>query len=265
MTELERLQKVYEEKRSLAIKADEEFKAGYKAIVEEALVNAGVSLKYLNNFGVTVGPETPIKNDKSWRTENDYLNVYIGDEENHSNLSVYVNTTEVQINNCCTGTWTKNEWYYWYAKSMVAIMDAQDKLVAYCAKIDRTPVRESLNAEYALDREEDRIRDEERKREEAEKIQAMENAEWIGTYRSLRSYEEGYVKGAEKQKEILTGLYKVIKRTPKLIYIQSYLIEDATTFKKLWYTDIKQMKKNEIYDLYSCYKPVDPTTITINE
>ena len=63
---------------------------------------------------------------------------------------------------------------------------------------------------------------------------------------------------------MLRSLYKIVKKTAKLIYLQQYqATSDPTVFSEPWYYDPRQKKKAEVFSQYSNYEPVDASTLTI--
>ena len=269
MTELERLKEVRNQTFEQRKKVEGEISLGYESIIRKALEKIGFDMNYFKAIYCSPTEKTPVARENSWASRYDYVRVDIEDSKgNGHELTLCIDNVKVRINNCCTGDWTKDSWYYHYVKAMAAIADETENLIAYCVSIDRTALEADLVAASEVEHETTRLRTIEREQKEAEKLKAMEAAEWLGVYGYLKSYEDGYIQGAkyEDQPRVLRKLYKVVRRTNKLIYLLSYYsTSNPTVFEKPWYGDTRQYKKAEVYSLHSCYEAVDPSTFTIKE
>lgn len=248
MTELERLEAIESEKDELAHLAQTGIKEGYEKLVRSALERNNFNMDLIYHIAIDVSSRKP---DDSW--SRDYIEVRIKDDNNYLDLDIYIKDHEVQFNNCCSGNWTVDSLYYHYVKMMAILaQELNQSLLGYSQAVDRQPLRDADEARWAVDDEQRRIRDEEYKKAKEAKIEEIDNAEYVGRYRTLRSYEEGYVEGEDTY--ILTQLYRVIKRTPKRLYVQQYLRNqydgDPENLYRpsRWYRDEEILKKEDLYN-----------------
>ena len=248
MTELERLEAIESEKDELAHLAQTGIKEGYEKLIRSALERNNFNMDLIYRIAIDVSSRKP---DELW--SRDYIEVGIKDNKNSLDLDIYIRDHKVEFNNCCSGTWTVDSLYYQYVKMMsILAFELNQSLLGYSQAVDREPLREADEARWAVDREKQRIRDEEHQRAKEAKIQEIDNAQYIGRYRTLRSYEEGYVEGEDTYK--LSQLYKVVKRTPKRLYVQEYLRnqyegDPEDLYKPCrWYRDEEILKREDLYN-----------------
>jgi len=260
MTELERLEQNYQEKRNSGIHVEQQIKTQYTNIINSILSESGLDLNLINYIYIDLTES--FKTTSIWNY--DRLVISIGDNDNNYDISLYINEKEIKFNNCCTGDWLVNSNYHKYLKALVALADAEPEIRAVTVQFDRTPLEEEQQAHILLEREKRRLHEEEFKRIKEAKIQEIDSAEYIAEYRAIRSYEEGYVQGENKQK--VGTLYKVIKRTPKFITCKEY--ERSTDDKGVeywhpsnWLNDQVKMRRDSMY--YPNYKKVSKGTAEI--
>jgi hypothetical protein len=268
MTELERLQGIYNEKCEASGLAEKMIEQAYNETIRTVLENSGFDMSYLKRIVCSISDKMPIPDPKDYWSAHyrDYIRVDIEDKDgNGHDISLDINRGAVSLNNCCTGNWTRDSWYYHYIKAMVAIADATDALLAICTNAKREDMRAATEARWAVENEQDRLRKIENEQKEQARNAEMEKADWLGVYGELKCYEKGYIKGADKQPRVLRSLYKIVKKTAKLIYLQQYqATSDPTVFNEPWYFDPRQKKKAEVFSQYSNYEPVDASILTIN-
>ena len=269
VSKLEELKKIYDEKHNIALKVRKEVKSEYENIIKNALIQSGFDMKFYGGVScIDICKDTPKPDNLYWGHLNDFLRVTIKQDDDGYDISVYVDITNVEINNCCCGNWELGDWYYWYAKAMVIIAEHRDELVKYCQSIDRLPLQEDFRAECDFEKEEDRIERERQAKEKEERIKELDNATYICKLGSVRAWEDDYVKGANEQKKVVREVFKVIKRTPKF-YIVSSLCQDddnpnVWTYKDLFHIE-DRMKRDCLYNIWNDYHAVDLSTITIKE
>lgn len=250
MTELERLEEIEREKDALADVVQTGIKEGYEQLIRTALQRNNFNMDLVKRISISVSSRF---NDSDSIWDEDSISVNIGNDNDYYTLDIYIKPSVVKFNNCCSGNWTFDSMYYQYVKMMsILAFELNQSLLGYAKAVDRQPLKDADEARWAVDREERRIRDEEHKRAKEAKIQEIDNAQYIGRYRTLRSYDEGYVEGEDRY--TLTQLYKVVKRTPKRLYVQEYLRnqyegDPEDLYKPCrWYRDEEILKREDLYN-----------------
>ena len=217
MTELERLQKISEGLSALSLVRQDEIADGYKSLIMKALEE--------NNFDMTkvdcIRPEIGQALTDSY--DRDYIELRLtrNSINDHTySLDIYVRKSKVEFNNCCSGNWSKGDGYYTYVKAMSIVAEISEQILNYGLMQNRQPLVDAWKARLAEEDEEDRIKSEKRAKELQAKKEEIEKAEYLGHYRVLRSYEDGYIEGEETF--ILDRVYKVLKKTNKFVYALQY-------------------------------------------
>lgn len=250
MTELERLKEIEREKDELADVVQTGIKEGYEQLVRTALQRNNFNMDLVKKISISV---SSVFNNSNSIWEEDSISVNIGNDKDYYTLDIYIKPNVVKFNNCCSGNWTFDSMYYQYVKMMsILAFELNQSLLGYAQAVDRQPLKEADEARWAVDREEQRIRNEEQKRIKEAKIQEIDNAEYIGCYTRLRWYEDDYVEGNDNYR--LSQLYKVVRRTPKRLYVQQYLRnqydgDPEDLYKPCrWYRDEEILKKEDLYN-----------------
>lgn len=263
MTELERLQEIEREKNELAHLTQTGIKEGYEKLIRSALEKNNFNMDLIYRIAIDVNSRKP---DENWNR--DYIEVGIKDDKNWLDLDIYIRDHKVEFNNCCSGNWSVNDLYYQYVKLMAILAtELNQSLLAYSKAVDRQALKDADEARCAADREKYRIREEEHKRAKEAKIKEIDNAQYIGKYRTLRSYEDGYVEGETTYK--LSQLYKVVRRTPKRLYVVEYLRnqyegDPEDLYKPCrWYRDEEILKREDLYNPY--WKAVTKDMLNIED
>lgn len=243
MTELERLEGIEREKDALADVVQKGIKEGYEKLVRNALEKNNFNMDLVYRIAIDVSSRKP---DALW--SRDFIEVGIKDDKNWMDLDIYIRDHKVEFNNCCSGNWTVDSLYYQYVKMMsILAFELNQSLLGYSQAVDREPLKEADEARWAVDREKQRIREEEHQRVKEAKIQEIDNSEYIAKYRNLKSWEDGYVEGESKQ--VISQLYKVIKKTPKRLYVEEYREYEGNVYKPAyWYRDEEILKKEDLYN-----------------
>jgi len=265
MTELERLKEIEKEKDALADVVQTNIREGYEKLIRTALQRNNFNMDLVKRISISVSSRFNNSN-SIW--EEDSISVNIGNDDDYYTLDIYIKPNVVKFNNCCSGNWTFDSMYYQYVKMMsILAFELNQSLLGYAQAVDRQPLIDADKARWAVDAEESRIRDEEHKRAKEAKIEEINNAEYIGHYRTVRSYEEGYVEGETTYK--LSQLYKVVRRTPKRLYVEEYLRnqydgDPEDLYKPCrWYRDEEILKREDLYNPY--WKAVTKDMLNIED
>lgn len=209
MEKLEQLKQILEEKEAKSNLALSNIKDGYKKLIMDALKKNNFDTSLV--FGVRIEADSQQPGDNSWIR--DFIEVCIkGEDDDYYRADIYIKKDSVEFNNCCAGSWTADDLYFQYIK-LLAILASElnQSLLEYSQTIDREPLREYDKAYWDFEKEQDRIRAEEHEREMAAKIQEIDNAEYLAQF--------DYFENKEPR---LNHLYKVVRQTPKRIYLEEY-------------------------------------------
>lgn len=233
---------------------------GYTCLIRQALIR--------NNFDMRL-IELPLRFDISskapddrWRR--DYIELRFKEVEgkDYHTFDIYIKANKVEFNNCCCGNWEKGDLYYSYLKALVAIPDISDELLHYSQIIDRSDLLaydEAWGRQENLERE---IRAEEHRLEKEAKMQEIDSAEYITRVTILNEYDFGYEEGKEPKKII--QLFKVMKRTPKYIFLREYTKKQAGFWSPyVWSSALLRKKKEELYN--PSYEKVTKETLDIED
>ena len=264
MTDLEMLQKIRNEKYQLAEIAQNKAKEGYEGLIRNALEKNNFNMDLIYRMPVDVSSREP---DDNWCR--DFIEVDIKKDDKSYELDIYIKGDRVEFNNCCSGNWTADSLYHEYIKMMSIIAsDVAQSLLDYSKSINRQPLKDADEAYYNVEREQRRIRDEEYQAKKQAKINELDGAEFIARYRKLKSWEDGYVEGEDR--DTITHLYRVIKRTPKYFIVDEYFLEYANIesterqWMSRWYSE-ERIKKDVLYVIGNGYKAVNKDELDILE
>ena len=264
MTDLEMLQKIKNEKFALAQIAQDNAKEGYSRLIRSALEKNNFNTDLIYRMPVDISSREP---DDLW--SRDFIEVDIKKDNKSYELSIYIHGDKVEFNNCCSGNWTANSLYHEYIKLMSIIAnEISQSLLDYSKIINRQPLKDADTAYANVEREKSRIRDEEYQAKKQAKINELNEAEFIARYRKLKSWEDGYVEGEDK--ETIAHLYKVIRKTPKYFivneYFLNYLSVDSTErqWMSRWHSE-ERLKKDDLYVVSNNYRAVNKDELDIKE
>lgn len=262
MTDLEILQKIRNEKFALAQIAQDNAKEGYSRLIRSALEKNNFNMDLVYRMPVDVSSREP---DDNWCR--DFIEVDIKKDDKSYELDIYIKGDRVEFNNCCSGNWTAGSLYNEYVKMMSIIAsDAAQSLLNYSKSVNRQPLKDADEAYYNVEREKSRIRDEEYQAKKQARINELDGAEFIAKYRKLKSWEDGYVEGEDK--ETITHLYRVIKRTPKYFIVDEYFLEYASVdsterqWMSRWYSE-ERIKRDVLYVISNDYRAVNKEELNI--
>ena len=212
----ENLEQIWKEKADIAYTCCTGMEQSYKLLVEQTLRTAGFNLEYVKGIYPSVNEFI----DNKWQYDHIRVEISNNTDGKSYSVDVYINTDKVRLNNCCTGDWYSGSSYHKYLEAMVIIANSSEQILGLAQSIDRVPLQEAFNADCELRRLENKIAQEEHEARKKAKIEEIDSAEYIGLYRSLRGYEDGYIEGQDVK--VLECVYKVIKRTPKFITFEEY-------------------------------------------
>lgn len=268
MTELERLQQIYNEKYNVAEQCRQEIEDGYKSLIMAAVKNNKIPEDKVRGIYFDIADKTPYRNnERSWSVRYDYIRVDVGDEQDSHELTLYVDADRMAINNCCSGNWTYDSWYYWYVKLMVILSEDSGCFTNYCEMVDRGPLMEAREAERNVSDEESRIRMEEHERQKRERQNELDSAEYIAHYRKVRSYEDNYVEGQDTF--VIDSLYKVVKVANKNFIVnqlyKKYWDNQLTDTWAIRYREDIRLKKDVLYNIGNDYRAVKKEDLNIIE
>lgn len=265
MTKLEELQEIRKGTKILADQCEEHINESYKNLILAAARNNNFPEDKIRGIYLDVAMETPYQ--AKDRYSRDYIRIDVGDETNYHDLTIYVKADKMTINNCCSGDWEINSWYYWYAKLMVIIADIGTQLQNLCAQFDRKPIHDDFLAQCDVSWEQERIKKEEEQLKREKLISELNGAEYIAHYRTLRYYEPGFQAGADNL--VIESLYKVVKRTEKNFIVnqlyKEYRDGELTNTWSLRYKEDTRIKKEVLYWLGNNYRAINKNDLDIRE
>lgn len=264
MTDLEMLQKIRSEKYALAQIAQDNAKEGYSKLIISALEKNNFNTDLIYRMPVDISSRDP---DDLWCR--DFIEVDIRRDNKSYELDIYIRDDKVEFNNCCSGNWTADSLYKDYVTLMsILANEVSQSLLNYSKMINRQPLKDADEADHNVEREQRRIRDEEYQAKKQAKIDELDGAEFIARYRKLKSWEDGYVEGEDK--ETIAHLYKVIKRTPKYFIVDEYFLEYPSVdslerrWMSRWYSE-ERIKKDVLYVISNDYRAVNKDELDIIE
>ncbi len=267
MTELERLKQIYTEKYNVAEQYRKEIEDGYKSLIMAAVKNNNIPEDKVRGIYCDIADTTPYRDNKGWSIRYDYIRVDVGDQKDSHELTLYVGADRMDINNCCSGNWTYDSWYYWYVKLMVILSEDSGCFTNYCEMVERGPLMEAREAERKVSDEEYRIRMEEHERQKRERQNELDNAEYIAHYRTLRYYEDGFQAGSDNL--VIDSLYKVVKVANKNFIVnqlyKEYRDNQLTDTWTLRYRDDTRLKKDVLYNIGNNYRAIRKEDLNIIE
>lgn len=267
MTELERLKQIYTEKYNVAEQYIKEIEDGYKSLIMAAVKNNNIPEDKVRGIYCDIADTTPYRNKGGWSNRYDYIRVDIGDQKDSHELTLYVGADRMDINNCCSGNWTYDSWYYWYVKLMVILSEDSGCFTNYCEMVERGPLVEAREAQRNVSDEEYRIRMEEHERQKRERQNELDNAEYIAHYRKIVWYEDAYVEGQDTF--VIDSLYKVVKVANKNFIVnqlyKEYTDNQSTDTWSLRYRDDTRLKKDILYNIGNNYRAVRKEDLNIIE
>lgn len=252
MTDLEILKKVRNEKYQLAEIAQNRAKEGYEGLIRNALEKNNFNMDLVYRLVSDISSREP---DDRWCK--DLVQVGIKDGDKYYDLDIYIKSDKVEFNNCCSGNWSINTLYYQYIKLMdIIATEVSESLLTYSKSINRQPLKDADQAYSNVEREVSRIRQEEYDKQRQARIDELNGAAYIGHYKKLRSWEDGYVEGEDKFKR--DALYKVEKITPKYFIVREY-------WNGGWSYCNDRLKKEQLYSLSNNYRAVNENELNISD